>query len=135
MKKLLLVSVAGVALVAAGAVNSADAADIARKAPPYVAPPPPPPIFSWTGCYVGAQLGWGWGRKNVTQTRFESGGALSDSFSSSSKIDTSGAIFGGQVGCDYQFGWGKSPGAGPGGWVIGIQADAVGADINGFDND
>src|SRR5439155_25533890 len=90
MKKLLLVSVAGVALVVAGAVNSADAADIYRKAPPPApAPAYVPPPFSWTGCYVGAQLGWGWGRKNVTQARFESGGALSDSFSSSSRVDTS----------------------------------------------
>src|SRR5207247_1617490 len=78
MKKLLLVGVAGVALVAAGAVNSADAADLARKAPPYVAPPPPPPVFSWTGCFVGAQVGWGWGRKNVNS--FEVSDGVRDTF-------------------------------------------------------
>ena len=26
----------------------------------YQAPPPPPPVFSWTGCYVGANIGGGW---------------------------------------------------------------------------
>jgi outer membrane immunogenic protein len=134
MKKLLLVSVAGVALVAAGAVNSADAADIARKAPPYVAPPPPPPVFSWTGCFVGAHWGWGWGRKTVEERFIESEGFVSSA--ASGRIETDGAIFGGQVGCDYQFGWGKGKGVGGGGgWVIGVQFDAAGTDINGFTED
>jgi outer membrane immunogenic protein len=131
MNRILLTSVAAVALLAAGAVSSADAADLARKAPPYVAPPPPPPVFSWTGCFVGAHWGWGWGRKTVSETFIESEGFVSSA--ASGRIETDGAIFGGQVGCDYQFGFGKGKGVGggPGGWVIGIQFDAAGTDING----
>jgi hypothetical protein len=33
----------------------AQAADMPLKAPP--APLPPPPVFSWTGLYVGADIG------------------------------------------------------------------------------
>jgi outer membrane immunogenic protein len=135
MNRILLTSVAAVALLAAGAVNSADAADLATKAPRYVAPPPPPPAFSWTGCFVGAHWGWGWGRKDVDARIIESEGFVSSA--ASGRIETDGAIFGGQVGCDYQFaGWGKGKGiGGGGGWVIGIQFDAAGTDINGFTED
>jgi len=134
MKKLLLGSVATGALLAAG---SANAADLAVKAPRVAPVVPPPPVFSWTGCYVGAHVGWGWGRHDVrsTHTSFSSGSTSSGGFvnSGSGNIDTSGAIFGGQVGCDYQFGIGK--GFGPGAWVIGIQGDLSAADINGFATD
>src|SRR5260370_33159199 len=60
MKKLWLAGVAGVALAAAG---SADAADLGTR-PVYKAPPvtAPVPMFSWTGCYIGAHIGGGWGR-------------------------------------------------------------------------
>src|SRR5262249_7484711 len=50
----------------------------------------------------------------------------------SGNVDTSGAIFGGQLGCDWQFGgFGKGAGPGAGAWVIGIQGSVSGADING----
>jgi len=60
MKKLLLASVAGVALVAGA---PADAADLGQR-PVYKAPPvvAPVPVFTWTGCYIGAHGGFGWGR-------------------------------------------------------------------------
>src|SRR6266487_5615891 len=128
MKKLLLASVAGVALIAAGSANAADLGRPVYKAPPPVAAPVP--VFSWTGCFVGAHWGWGWGRKDVHETEFTTDAA----FAASGNINTSGAIFGGQVGCDYQFGLGKA-GGGPGGWVIGIQFDGAGTDINGFRTD
>jgi outer membrane immunogenic protein len=48
-------------------------------------------------------------------------------------LNTSGALFGGQVGCNYQFaGW--SPWAGSN-WVIGIQGDFAGTDFNGTGHD
>jgi hypothetical protein len=38
------------------------AADMPLKAPP---PPPAPPVFSWTGFYVGADIGGIWGRSTT----------------------------------------------------------------------
>jgi outer membrane immunogenic protein len=122
MKKILLGSVATGALVAAG---SASAADLGPR-PVYKTPPPaaaPVPVFSWTGCFVGAHGGWGWGRKEVREVLVAS--FASHSASRSNSIDTDGAIFGGQIGCDYQF-WGN--------WVIGIQGDFAGARITGDQN-
>ena len=76
------------AALAVGLSHAATAADLPRKAPP--APPPPPPP-TWTGCYVGVNVG-------AARGRFE--------------LDTAGGEFhrsntgfagGGQFGCDYQF--------------------------------
>jgi outer membrane immunogenic protein len=139
MKKIMLATVAGVALLAAA---PAMAADLAVKAPRVAPVAPPPPAFSWTGCFIGAHWGWGWGRKDVHETAVDhvlvEDGEFpvfeTHTFAASGDIDTSGAIFGGQVGCDYQFGFGKASG-GPGGWVIGIQFDAAGTDIDGFRSD
>src|SRR5437763_14925698 len=102
MIMLLLTSVAGIALIAAGSANAAD-----LRAPVYKTPPPvaaPAPVFSWSGCFVGAHWGWGFGRKDVRESEFTTDFARA----ASGRIDTSGPIFGGQVGCDYQFGLGKA---------------------------
>ena len=37
------------------AASQASAADLPRKAPAYVPPAPPP--MTWTGCYIGANIG------------------------------------------------------------------------------
>jgi outer membrane immunogenic protein len=64
MKKLLLASIAGLAL----ASGSAFAADMPVKAPYYKAPPPPP-AYSWTGCYVDAGGGYGlWNQDHDLET-------------------------------------------------------------------
>lgn len=41
------------------------AADL-QSAPAYKAAPPTAPVFSWTGLYIGANIGGAWGRSNVT---------------------------------------------------------------------
>jgi outer membrane immunogenic protein len=116
-KMLLLATVSTVALIFAG---NANAADLPRKAPPMVAVAP---AFSWTGCYVGAHVGWGWGRQNVTQqaASFSTGTGAANA-----ALDSSGGLFGGQVGCNYQF---------AGNWVAGIQGDLAASDINGRADD
>jgi outer membrane immunogenic protein len=123
----LLASASPVALLLG---SSADAADLARKAPaPMVAPAP---VYSWTGCYVGGHVGWGWGRNNYTESSttnfFNSLGSFTRSASSaaSAGVDTSGGLFGGQLGCNYQF----APT-----WVFGVQGDFAGTDFNGTGND
>lgn len=113
MKKILLSGVAGTILM----IGSAQAADLGPRRPVYKAPPPamvPAPVFSWTGCYIGGNIGGGWGRKTASAP------ALAPGISETG--DTSGVIGGGQVGCNYQF----APN-----WVIGIEGDGEAADING----
>ena len=41
-------------------IGGAGAADLSA----YRAPPPPPPLLasSWTGLYIGANVGYGWGQ-------------------------------------------------------------------------
>ena len=68
---------------------AANAADLHVKAPP--APPPPPP-FSWSGFYIGGDLGGVVANGNVTDNLF----GLSASASHS------GFIGGGEIGYNYQ---------------------------------
>ncbi len=83
------------------AASQASAADLPRKAPAYVPPAPPP--LTWTGCYIGANVGGAWGRFR-----------LEGPFGGTAERSTNNASFvgGGQIGCDYQF---------AGGWVIGFR--------------
>jgi outer membrane immunogenic protein len=120
MKRSLL---AGVAI---GALMSvANAADLPRKAP--VMAPAPLPVLSWTGCYVGGQVGGGWGKNDVTQNAAASSlGTTVFSGRATTGVDTSGAVFGGQVGCDYQF---------ANNFVIGIQGMLAGTSIKGTEYD
>jgi outer membrane immunogenic protein len=83
------------------AASQASAADLPRKAPakPIYVPAAPPPM-TWTGCYIGANVGGIFGRAEAT---FDVGEISSNN---------SGFAGGGQIGCDYQF---------TGGWVVGIR--------------
>src|SRR5580704_3725486 len=89
MKKLLF---AGAILASFAAIHSASAADLALKAPP-----PPAPVYSWTGWYVGLNLGGSFGRAGDTTT-FGAGPTLLSS--TSSRLD--GVIGGGQIGYNWQ---------------------------------
>jgi outer membrane immunogenic protein len=115
MKRILL---SGVTIAAIAVATSASAADMA---PVYKAAPAPAPAFSWTGCYVGGHVGWGWSRKKINETAFGSFSSQPDVLSSGS-IDASGAVFGGQVGCNYQF---------SGNVVFGVEFSGSATDING----
>jgi outer membrane immunogenic protein len=96
------------------ATNLAFAADIAPPPypqpvpPPVYAPVPPPPPFTWSGIYIGANAGYGFADASLTASGFVSGTLA---------VPVSGFIGGGQVGANYQFGYG----------VIGIEADFDGS--------
>jgi opacity protein-like surface antigen len=116
MKKLIL---AGAAL--ASLSIPALAADVPVKAPPV-----PVPVFTWTSCYLGMHAGGGWARKDVTDPV----GLVQDSFAgqpvttgvTTTQASPSGAVIGGQFGCDYQF----APN-----WVVGVEGAASGGTLKG----
>jgi outer membrane immunogenic protein len=125
MKKVLLAGVALSAVVAVAA-GSATAADLPLPVNPYVGGPAP--VFSWSGCSIGAHVGWGWSRTTLSDTPGGSSSSLIDfsGFGRSASISGNGVVGGGQLGCDYQFNpW----------FVAGVQASFAGADINGTAGD
>ena len=88
MNKTLIASVALVAL----SITAVRAADLAVKAPP----PPPVPVFSWTGFYVGANIGGAWANNRWTDTLF---------LTNFNNNGNNGVfIGGGQIGGNYQIG-------------------------------
>jgi outer membrane immunogenic protein len=86
-------------------LGAASAADMAVKARPVV---PPVMAYNWTGCYIGAHGGYGWGKntndfgKAVRSGPTEELGAAFDSEFGPFNHDTKGGVAGGQVGCNYQ---------------------------------
>jgi outer membrane immunogenic protein len=98
--KILKHALVAAALVAT--VSIASAADLSR--PVYKAAPAPVAVYNWTGWYIGAHGGYGWG--DLNGNLFGLGGSR----------DINGGFGGGQLGYNWQ-GVG-SP------WVFGIEADA-----------
>jgi outer membrane immunogenic protein len=138
MKKFLLGTAALVALGVPAIAADMPVRPIAR----------PAPVFSWTGCYLGVNVGYGTGRSHeesdgsvligptsvapfgppppppatspLSQAPFAfSGGDITPRF------NVNGLLGGGTVGCQYQAGV----------WVFGIEGDGGPADINGQTND
>jgi outer membrane immunogenic protein len=110
-----------VAAVAALLGTSAFAADMAVKAPPS---PPPAPVYSWTGWYVGGNVGYSWGDAQPNIAGNGSIGVVATtittpfSFADSSSTRLDGIVGGGQIGYNFQF----SPR-----WVLGLEADIQGS--------
>jgi outer membrane immunogenic protein len=137
MKKFLL----GGTMLAALAVGApALAADLPVKAPVYKAVAPE--IFSWTGFYVGGNIGYSWGRGDTDFTETTSGTSSSQVFRTagptpvgpptvttigpitaggSARADLNGVIGGGQIGYNWQNGT----------TVFGFEADIQGTGEKG----
>jgi outer membrane immunogenic protein len=113
MRKLLLANLAAVATAMA---TPALAADMPVKAAPFAE------RFSWTGCYVGGHIGGAFAQKDITDPVQ----LVQDSFlgaGTTTGVTTvnpapTGAVIGGQIGCDYEF---------PSSLVIGIEGSASGS--------
>jgi outer membrane immunogenic protein len=103
MKRRLIAALA-VAAVAGSPVLAADMP--ARVLSAYV------PYFTWQGFYVGLNAGYGFGRSSWTDTVTQV---------STGKFNVTGAMAGGTVGYNLQFG----------GWILGIEADAGWSNIKG----
>lgn len=111
-KTALAASVLGLSVASAMAADMGSAPLKARVAAP---------VYSWTGCYAGGHLGYGWDRHDVTDSNF-SFGPNGTAISGTNTLDSSSGIYGGQAGCNYQFG---------GGWVAGLQGDIAGLNLRG----
>ena len=101
---------------------TARAADLPVQPAPAVAPEVAAP--SWTGLYLGINGGWGWTNSNngnpTLSLNDTVGGALFAPISiASSNRNAQSAVFGGQVGYNWQV---QS-------WVLGVEGDIDGAKI------
>ncbi len=96
------------------------AADLPVKAPPYRAPVVAP--YTWTGCFVGGNVGGLWAHKEWIDNT-PGGGVIGQPLGSHDADSWLGGV---QVGCDYQF---------AGGWVIGVQGDYDWTDAKGTNAD
>jgi len=127
MKKLFLAGIAMTMLVAASAM----AAELPAIPRAYPAPPPPPPLllpaYSWTGCYIGGNVGGVWVRKDFTASGLI-GAPVGTSLGSHDANSFLGGI---QGGCNYQaaavvfgvqadFDWTNAMGSHPDPFFIGL---------------
>jgi outer membrane immunogenic protein len=87
-----------------------------------VAPAPAPTCdYSWTGFYLGVNVGYGWGNAD-TRFEFLPSEAAFDALNEKHDADPDGVIGGGQIGFNWE--WNK--------WLIlGVETDFQGSDMNG----
>jgi outer membrane immunogenic protein len=111
MKKILLASVATIALCSA----SAFAADVPARGPVYKAAPAP--VFNWSGFYWGGSVGAAWGRERVTDIDAYAAAAPAGTVT---KLHETGFFGGGQAGYNVQ----------SGAWVYGIESDLGWMDLS-----
>ena len=123
IRKVLLSTVAIVAIS-----GTAFAADLpSRRAPPvYV--PPPIPVFTWTGFYIGGDVGYAFGKDTALVTPRVGRGPAFGPFEVG---EHNGIIGGGHIGYNYStqslLGFGGLGGGG----VIGVEGDITGSDYRG----
>jgi opacity protein-like surface antigen len=111
-------------IMGVGFAHGALAADLpVRAAPVYQAPMVVAP--TWTGLYVGANGGWGWASNFNASSTFTdpTGGGVVIS-PAASNLNATGAVFGGQLGYNWQ----------TGNWVWGVEGDFDGSNINKLNN-
>jgi outer membrane immunogenic protein len=103
MKRIFKASLAAAAIMAGLGTASAADLPIYTKAPPL--------LYSWTGFYLGGNVGYSWGKSDTTVSFLDASGAAIASDSHS--FDLNGVIGGGQIGYNWQTGK----------WVWGLETD------------
>jgi outer membrane immunogenic protein len=117
MNRLNRILIGCVAATASALGVSAYAADLPMKAMAA-----PDAVWNWTGFYVGAHAGAGWGTTETTLTSISAPGVPAVPFNFPvAQNSRSGFLGGGQAGYNYQSGWA----------VFGIQGDIAGLDVKG----
>ena len=124
MKNKIALAAAAASILFTGAASAADlAARPYTKAPPMVAP-----VWSWTGCYIGGNVGYDRGdvRSSSVPNAAYIAGAAGGAAEAATQVATSpvtnhpdGVTVGGGVGCNYQTGM----------FVIGGEADINYSDL------
>lgn len=110
MNSMLRLAIGAACLGAFG--QTAFAADIPHRAPPRAEYPTKAPVYepyNWTGFYGGINAGYAWG-----DTKFSLGGV-------NAKSSPDGALLGGTIGYNYQ--WGQT--------VFGVEGDVDWSDVRG----
>jgi outer membrane immunogenic protein len=118
--KTLILRTAAALLVSGATATAADLpARLATKAPPIAAQ-----IFSWTGSYAGANVGYGFGNDgNITttgQAAANVNNVLGGARPGLVRLKSDGVIGGGQIGYNWQFSQS---------WVAGLEADIAYTDF------
>jgi outer membrane immunogenic protein len=124
-RKILLASVGAVALSGSAAL----AADLPSRAPPPPVYLPPAPIFTWTGIYIGGQVGYAWADTHE-QVRGFAGftGVGPIFFDDALGGSPNGVIGGAHVGYNYQIpGWSWFSSSGI---VIGLEGSVDGTSMS-----
>jgi len=95
--------------------GAAAAADLPPRSalPVYI---PPPPLFTWTGLYIGGQIGYQWGTTSTTATVNATGNVLPQP-----NYGPNGVIGGAHIGYNWQVAQ----------LVFGLEGDVDGADYHG----
>jgi outer membrane immunogenic protein len=114
MKKFLLGSAALVAMLAGPAM----AADMPVRAPVLKAPPPIMAAYSWTGCYIGGNVGWAHERDKLSTvvpatSNMNATAIAAITNAGRATISGDGVTGGGQAGCNWQ----------NGSFVLGVEGD------------
>jgi outer membrane immunogenic protein len=116
-------------------IASAMAADMSGPAPSYIKAPLVTPTYSWTGCYLGVNGGYGWNSGHTTYRDDTNApnadpinhvapdpfGFTEQFIATPAATGGSGGLAGGGAGCDLQSQR----------WVLGIEADIDWAHISG----
>ncbi len=110
MMKRILLSTAAIAAISASAL----AADLPSR---VLAAPPPLPLFTWTGIYIGGQVGYQWSAESSPQIYSLAGGTVA----SQPNYNQSGVVGGGHVGYNWQINQ----------FVLGIEGEVEGTNFEG----
>jgi outer membrane immunogenic protein len=125
MKRAITLGIGALAL--AGMTLPTSAADLGAR--PYTKGPvaAPVPVFTWTGCYIGGNVGWGFGDNDVrvavspdpASQAFIGPAFTAGAIPALFPLEMDGIIGGGQIGCNYQ----------TGSFVFGIEGDIQASDV------
>lgn len=113
MHRRILATTVLVALMSAGAAQAADLSQKVVTKAPVAAP------FTWSGFYIGAQAGYGWGQNDFSNSYDPLFPSTLSARDAQYSID--GGMLGGQIGFNWQISQ----------YVIGVEADAAWANIEG----